>query len=204
LPWMPDAALPELSTPQQQASETLPAGKLRFFDLARNERRSMILEVQEGGLYRIETLGRLKTSAQVSTPFVPDLASASDNGPGHNALLQTYLRTGVYRVTVAAQESAGHVGLVATPAPLEETSLLAARGSARASLVAGRGAIVPIAIEAGGIYRLDLYGLDRTFTARLEDAEGWPLSPPGKMSRLEQRFEPGRYRLVVVTAQGGT
>src|SRR5262245_50493632 len=87
LTWTPDATPPELPTPQPQASETLPAGKPRFFELARNERRSMILEVQEGGLYRIETLGRLKTSAQVSTPFVPDLVSASDNGPGHNALL---------------------------------------------------------------------------------------------------------------------
>ncbi len=204
LTWTPDAAPPGLPTPQPQASETLPAGKPRFFDLARNERRTLILEVQEGGLYRVETLGRLKTSAQVSTPFVPDLASASDNGPGHNALLQTYLRAGVYRVSVAAQESAGHVGLVATPAPLQETSLLAAGGSARASLVAGRGAIVPIAIDASGVFRLDVYGLDRTFTARLEDAAGWPLSPPGKMSRLEQRFAPGRYRLVVIPADVDT
>src|SRR5439155_27144728 len=105
-----------------------------------------------------------------------------------------------YRVTVAAQESTGRVGLVATPAPLAETGALVAGGSVRASLVAGRGAIVPIAVGAAGVYRLDLYGLNRTFTARLEDAEGWPLSPPGEMSHLEQRFEPGRYRLVVMPA----
>jgi len=204
LTWTPETALPALPTPQQQASETLPAGKPRFFDLARDARRSMLLEVPEGGLYRIETLGRLKTSAHVSTPFLPGPASASDNGPGHNALLQTYLRAGVYRVTIAAQESAGRVGLVATPAPLEETAALVAGGSARASLVAGRGAIVPIAISAAGVYRLDLYGLNRTFAARLEVAEGWPLSLPGAMSRLEQRFEPGRYRLVVIPADVDT
>src|SRR4029450_222530 len=105
---------------------------------------------------------------------------------------------GVYRVTVTAQESAGRVGLVATPAPLKETGVLVAGGSARASLAASRGAIIPIEIGVAGVYRLDLYGLNRTFTARLEDAEGWPLSPPGEMSRLEQRFEPGHYRLVVM------
>src|SRR5206468_412250 len=112
LTWTPEAAQPALPTPQQQASETLPAGRPRFFDLARDARRSMLLEAPEGGLYRIETLGRLKTAAYVSTPFLPGLASASDNGPGHNALLQTYLRAGIYRVTVAAQESTGRVGLV--------------------------------------------------------------------------------------------
>src|SRR5262249_3918095 len=46
LTWMPDATPPELPTPQPQASETLPAGKPRFFELVRNERLSMILEVQ--------------------------------------------------------------------------------------------------------------------------------------------------------------
>jgi hypothetical protein len=70
--------------------------------------------------------------------------------------------------------------------------------------VAGRGAIVPIEIGAAGLYRLDLYGINRTFMARLEDAEGWPLSPPGEMSRLEQRFEPGHYRLVVMPADVDT
>jgi uncharacterized protein len=204
LTWTPAAALLELPTPQQQVSETLPASQPRFFDLARDERRSMLLEVQEGGLYRVETLGRLQTALQVSTPFVPGLASASDNGPGHNAQLQTYLRAGVYRVSVAAQASAGHLGLVATPAPLQEIGTLVAGGSTRASLVAGRGAIVPIEVAAAGVYRLDLYGLNRTFTARLEDAEGWPLSPPGELSRLEQRFEPGRYRLVVIPADVDT
>src|SRR5262249_62202384 len=114
------------------------------FDLARGERRSMLLEVQEGGLYRVETLGRLKTAVQVSTPFVPGLASASDNGPGHNALLQTYLRAGVYRVSVAAQASAGHLGLVATPAPLQETGTLVAGGGTPASPVLGPGAPGPI------------------------------------------------------------
>jgi uncharacterized protein len=204
LTWIPEAAPPEFPRLLQQASETLPAGQPRFFNLARDEQRSMLLEVREGGLYRIETLGRLQTSAQVSTPFLPGLASASDNGPGHNALLQTYLRAGVYRVTVAAQESAGRLGLVATPAPLEETGVLVAGGSVRASLVAGRGAVVPLEIGAAGVYRLDLYGLDRTFTARLEDAEGWPRRQPGEMSHLEQRFEPGRYRLVVMPAEVDT
>lgn len=200
LTWTPEVILPELPTSRPQVSETLPAGKPRFFDLMRGEQRSMLLEVQEGGLYRIETRGRLQTSVRVSTPFVPNLAAATDNGPGHNALLQTYLRAGVYRMTVAAQASAGHLGLVATPATLQETSLLVAGGSVRASLVAGRGAIVPIDIATASVYRLDLYGLNHTFTARLEDAEGWPLRPPGAMSRLEQRFEPGRYRLVVLPA----
>ena len=41
-------------------------------------------------------------------------------------------------------------------------------------------------------------GLDGTLTARLEDAEGWPITKPGPLSRLERELTPGRYRLVVL------
>src|SRR5207249_2419223 len=80
--WTPEAAMPALPTPQQQASETLPAGKPRFFDLARDARRSMFLEVVEGGLFGIETLARLKTSLLLSSLFLTGLVSASYNGSG--------------------------------------------------------------------------------------------------------------------------
>ncbi|MGE3536122.1 MAG: lysozyme inhibitor LprI family protein [Candidatus Tectimicrobiota bacterium] len=202
LSWRPEvtraAALP---TSQPQSSVTLVAGVPHFFDLAQEQSRSMLLDVTEGGLYRLETLGRLHTSLQLSTPFVPDLASASDNGPGHNALLQTYLRAGVYRISVTARASTGRLGLLVRPATLATTALLLPGGSVRTSVVAGRGALVPLQISTAGRYRLDLYGLGPPFMARLEDAEGWPLSPPGALEQVEQHLEPGQYRLVVLPAE---
>lgn len=195
--WQGDATVPELPPVGRDAVEQLAAGTPHFFDLAQDQQKSLLLRVPEGGLYRIGTLGRLKTTTRLSTSFVPMLAEASDNGPGHNALLQTYLRAGIYRVTVSAKESTGRLGLVAAPASLDEGGVLVADGSVRASLSEGHGIVFPIDITNPGLYRLDLYGLDRTFDARIEDADGWPLTPPGKISRLEQHLEPGRYRLVV-------
>ncbi len=178
--------------------EILRAGQTKFFDLRRDEQKSFRLDVGEGGLHRIETLGRLKTSATIATPFLPKLDRASDNGPGHNALLQTYLRAGTYRVDVSASDSNGRLGLVAAPAPLIDAALLVPGGSSRASLAEGRGAIFPIEIAEAGTYRLDLYGLGRTLAARLEDAGGWPLTPPGELAKLERKLAAGRYRLVVL------
>ena len=191
-----DEPLPPLEP--ASAMQPLQAAQPYFFDLDKGGRRRFSLDVPEGGLYRVETLGRLKTSLDIATPYLPNLGSASDNGPGHNALLQTYLRAGSYRINVAATDSFGHLGIVARPAPLPSAGILIAGGSARASLAEGRGAVFPIEIAEAGLYRLDLYGLGRSLTARLEDADGWPITKPGPISRLERDLEPGRYRLVVL------
>ena len=49
------------------------------------------------------------------------------------------------------------------------------------ALAAAKVRSVPFEIAEAGEYRLDLYGLGRELTARLEDAEGWPLAQPGRM-----------------------
>ena len=134
----PLAKIPAVPAPASVA--TLAPGAPQFFDLARGEGRDFRLDVAEGGLYRIETLGRLKTSATIGTAFIPLIDQAADNGPGHNALLQNFLRAGSYRVHVSAQDSEGHLGLVAHRAVLNEAGVLAPEQSARAALTQGTGA----------------------------------------------------------------
>jgi uncharacterized protein len=193
------AAPPAPASAQQaaRALETVPAGQPGYFDLAEGQRREFRLEAKEGGLYRIETLGRLNTSLSLGANFLPKIGEGADNGAGHNALVQTYLRAGSYRVAVSAKDSTGRAGLLATPAAMVATGVLSPDGSVRATLADGRGAVAPIEIPAAGNYRLDLYGLDRAFSARLEDSEGWPITAPGPLSRLDLKLEAGHYRLVV-------
>ena len=196
--WRPTPAPRGVATPEPpQAAAALRAGEPVYFDLKRDEKRAFRLDVPQGGLMRVETLGRLKTSASVGTSFLPKLDEADDNGPGHNALLQIYLRAGAYRVAVAASESAGRLGLIARPAKLTETAPLAPDGAVRAMLADGEGAAIPIEIAQGGNYRLDLYTLGDEPMARLEDADGWPLMKPDRVGKIERRFEPGRYRIVI-------
>ncbi|MFT4098478.1 MAG: hypothetical protein QM651_15275, partial [Rhodoblastus sp.] len=180
----------------RQPLQTIAAGEPLHFDLADGQRREFRIEAKDGGLYRVETLGRLKTALTIGTNFLPRLGSAEDNGAGHNGLVQAYLRAGSYRVAVAAKDSSGRLGLTATPAEMIETGALSPGGSARATLSGGRGAITPIVIREAGDYRLDLYALGRDLSARLEDSEGWPLTAPGPLRSLDIRLDPGRYRLV--------
>lgn len=189
-------APPAQAVRPRQPLQTIAAGEPLRFDLAEGQRREFRIEAKEGGLYRVETLGRLKTGVSIGTNFQPRIGSAENNGAGHNGLVQTYLRAGSYRVAVAAKESSGRLGLTATPAELLTTGALSPGGSARATLSDGRGAITPIEIREAGLYRLELYALGRTLTARLEDADGWPLTAPGPLKSLEIRLEPGTYRLV--------
>jgi hypothetical protein len=168
-----------------------------FFDLGRDETQELRFNVTQGGLYRVETLGRLQTAVKIGAAIATNLASGENNGPGHNGLATTYLRAGYYRASVTAKDSAGRVGFSATPAALVATPKLVEAGSVRATLGPGKGAVVPIEIAQAGVYRIDLLGVGRHWRARLEDSEGWPLTKPGELTRLTRKFEKGAYRLVV-------
>ncbi len=168
-----------------------------FLDLAREQQASFALQVAQGGLFGVTTLGRLRTEGTLGTSFVPELDRAQGNGVGANMLLQRYLRAGRYRLNVTARDSAGHLGVVAAPARLAEGATLLAGLSVRASLPAGTGVAFPLRIARAGNYRLDLLGLGGPFAARLEDAEGWPLLREGDLNGLERDFRPGAYRLIV-------
>jgi len=194
--WRPDATAPHKSA-RPIAASPLNAGQKQFLDLAENAHKSYQLNVKEGGLYRIETFGRLQTALDLGTSIVPSLGEATDNGDGHNALLLTYLRAGTYQVGVSAKNSSGHLGIGAMQASLAQAAALVPDSSSRGTLSTASGAIVPIEIAKAGSYQLDLYALDGDLTARLEDADGWPLTAPGPLSTLTQDFTPGHYRLVI-------
>jgi hypothetical protein len=195
-PAPPPPAPPPVPVPED-ARPVLEAGTPYFLDLAEGEPRSVDLHVAQGGLFRVETTGRLRTSGAIGTHFVPDLARADANGIGQNMRLQGFLRAGRYHVDTTAEASAGHAGLVAVPAPLRTSPALLPGGTVRASLVGGSGLLVPVSIAAAGTYRLELLGLHHAFTARLEDAQGWPLAASAPLASMTQDLAAGQYRLLV-------
>ena len=199
LAWKPPpASRPAIAAPPaQNAGVALGTATPQFLDLRRDERRTFDLTVPEGGLYRVETTGRLRTTATIGTAFTPTLDTAEANGVGENALVQRWLRAGRYRVRVGAKESDGHLGLQVTRAAMLDGAALVAGGSVRARVPGGAGLATPLVITEAGRYKLELQGQGRTFNARLDDAEGWPVTVPGPMTTLEREFAPGRYRLLV-------
>ncbi|OWJ63788.1 hypothetical protein [Inquilinus limosus] len=199
LSWQPPAApLPDPAVTPPPPLTALQAGRPAWFDLDRDAERSFALTVADGGLYRVETLGRLRTSGSIGTAFIDSLGDASANGAGQNMLLQHYLRAGRYRVTAKAEDGAGRLGLTARPTPMLPGAALVPAGTVRAALPAGSGILFPVEIPADGTYRLEILGLDRSFTARLEDSEGWPLLAAGDLSGTEQELAAGRYRLMIL------
>ncbi|MBR0655762.1 hypothetical protein [Plastoroseomonas arctica] len=171
-----------------------------FFDLARGGSRSFGVTLAQGGFYRVETLGRLRTTGSLGTAFVAVLEQATGNGVGENMLIQRNLGVGTYRVSVTAEESSGRLGLLVRPLAMQQAALLLPGATSRASLPAGTGLTLPIDITEAATYRLDLLSLGRAVTARIEDADGWPLLPAGELDGTEQELARGRYRLVVLPA----
>ncbi len=200
--FLPDAPTPEskeAAKPEEKAKARAAAvGKPAFFDLARDETKNLRFEVAQGGLYRIETLGRMKAALRVGAAVTPRLGEGEGNGAGGNGLVTAFLRAGAYRAAVTAKESAGHLGLAVTPASFTQTAKLSNAGTVRAALAPGKGASVPIDITRAGDYSLSLMSLKREWRARLEDADGWPITQPGPMKQRMIHLEPGAYRLVVL------
>jgi hypothetical protein len=198
LSWAKSVPTPVMPVPEPEAARaTLRDGVTRFFDLAENEYRGFNLTVGAGGLFRVETLGRLHTGGRIGSRFVPELERADGNGIGQNMLLAGFLRAGQYHVDVAAVESAGHAGILASPAPLLTTPALLPGGSVRTTMQAGAGLVIPITIAQTGQYRIDLLGLARSFDARLEDEQGWPFAASAPFDTSTEDLQAGHYRLEV-------
>jgi hypothetical protein len=194
----PPAPQPAPVAAPEAARPTVRAATPQFFNFTEGQQRSFTLDAAQGGLFRVETSGRLRTRGAIGSHFVPELQTADANGVGQNMLLQGFLRAGRYHVDVTAEKSTGRAGLTATPAPQQVAPALVPGAALRASLPAGTGWLVPLDIIEKGSYRLDLLGLNRVFTARLEDAQGWPLAASGPFDTVTQDLTPGRYRLMVM------
>jgi hypothetical protein len=200
LSWQPLAPPPPRPIPPpppEAPREPLTAGAPRFLDLAQDTLRSFALTVPAGGLYRVETLGRLRTTGAIGTAFIPDLDQQEADGIGQNMLIQRFLRAGQYRVQVGAKDSAGHLGVTARPARLDAGATLVPGGSVRARLAPDGGVVFLVEITERDRYHLDLLSLGQNPTARLEDAEGWPIVAAGDLGSFDQELRPGRYRLLV-------
>lgn len=170
-----------------------------FFDLDRGARTTFRLEVDEPALYVLESTGLLATNGKVRTRTVLSLAQAAQNGVGRNFLVQSYLGSGEYQVTVQAQgRSKGHAGLRLRRTELTEGGELKHGVAARAHVPAGDGIVYRFSVAEDGLYALNALGEQRGFRCRLEDADGWPVERPGASLPDTRWLEAGDYRMVLL------
>jgi hypothetical protein len=195
LPEGPPAYLPVEVSAAFGQFPTLTERAPLFFDLARGESKTALLNVAEPSLYRIETTGLLATSCTIRTRTQTHLFEDTSGGVGRNSLVQAYLKPGEYQVTVRAEgNSAGHLGLRAVKTPVTEGGPLILGGDVKEAVPAGSAVLHPFTLSKRAVYALATIGVGKTFKCRLEDAEGWPLLAPDIPAKLRHEFVPGLYR----------
>jgi uncharacterized protein len=198
----PTTPLPKVSAEALAAIPTFPPllpQQTTYFDIAKTEQRTFALDVAEPGLYRVESSGLLQTEGNMRTRTVISLDRQSNNGTGRNFLLQQYLGQGSYQVSVESQgETHGRLGVSAARTLMMDGGALPLGVPARDTIAAGNGLVYTFNIDEAGQYRLRALGLGRTYTMRLEDADGWPIIPPNAPAELTMDFKPGGYRLVIL------
>ena len=164
-----------------------------YVDFKRNQKQHFTLIVEEPSLYRLETSGRLATQLTVRTSLITQLSTAKENGIGRNALVQQYLRPGVYHVTVQTQgQSRGRAGIHLRRTALLEEGLTV--GMVKKTHLKPDVAVRYIlTIDEPGRYQLRTLGLGKDFANRLEDRGEWPLTKPGGRQTYTENFESGIY-----------
>ena len=194
LPPIPDSALARLPDfPRLTAEAT------RFFDLERGQSQSFLVDARQPALYRLETTGLLATQGNLRSRTIVSLAREAANGVGRNFLIQSYLRSGDYQLSVSPQRpSEGHLGLRLSPTTISDGGSLADGVAARADLPSGQAIAYSFRVRRAGDYTLRAFGLGHAFHGRLEDADGWPVVKPNGPAEYSRRFEAGAYRLVVL------
>lgn len=171
-----------------------------FLDITRNGSETFLLRVNRGGIYTVETTGLLRTSGTIRSRIRPLIATASENGTGRNFVLRAYLQEGVYQLTVKVNGSSeGRLGVIARYDEPVDGGFLEPGVPSRRTVEADSALLYRFRIPALSNYNLVSTGMERGFTCRLEDSEGWPLAAPGISAAFEDReFEKGEYRLILL------
>lgn len=205
LRWQPDAvatAPPPAELVRRRSPELphLNEAQPLALDWVADRQQQVRVDIQEPGLFRLETLGRLQTTGRLQTALQPRIATAEANGVGHNFLIQTYLRPGAYVLEAASQAgTTGRAALSLRRTPLRDGGELRFATPVRVTLAAGEGIAYWLEAPApGGQYQFQAVGLAQKYRLRLEDAEGWPMTPPGQMGTLTAALPASRYRLIVL------
>ncbi len=197
-----DTALPRVSMDTLAAIPDFPLlteSQPVYLDLERGSTATFRLRVDEPALYVLESTGLLATSGNLRTRTVLSLARTSQNGVGRNFMIQAYLGSGEYQVSLEAQgRSRGHLGLRLRRTELVDGGQLLEGVAARALVPAGDGISYSFELEDEARYRLAALGEGRGFSCRLEDGDGWPLERPGARLPAERWLQPGSYRLVLL------
>ena len=195
----PLPSLPDTSKNLIPKLEELTAHAPKFFDLDRHRQQTFLVRVQKPGLYRLESTGLLATSGNLRTRTVTTFDREEQNGVGRNFLIQQYLREGDYQLTVETQgETRGHLGVELVQTEILDGGELSDGIVARARVPASQAMLYRFKLSKGGSYTLRSFGIGRTFRARLEDGEGWPLERPGIPAEMSAWLEPGNYRFMLL------
>ena len=176
---------------------SLSAAAPAHLSLEANGQQTYLVNVEQDGLYRVQSTGLLATSGSMRTRMRTGFADASANGVGRNFLISDFLRSGLYQLTVKTQgRSAGALGLSLQSSPIMEGGALTDRVPARATLRAGEGVRYTFEMSEPGRVRVVSKGRGGVVECRFEDADGWPLLAPRVPCERTLDLPAGRYVMV--------
>ncbi len=171
----------------------------QYLDLKAGQQANFNVIVDQPGLYKLESIGLLQTGGNIRTRVITQLDRQSNNGVGRNFLIQQYLREGSFQLSLSPEgRTEGHLGVRLSKTALIDGGRIEDGIAARYSLPSGEGLGYRFTIPEDGQYRLQSFGINGHYNARLEDGDGWPLVKPGVQANWKTDFHAGEYRIVVL------
>jgi hypothetical protein len=174
----------------------LKMGTPHYVTLGRKGEAAYGFRINEAGVYKIETTGRLQTKLTLRDRFGAVSQSQTANGVGRNARVADFFLPGDYIVLAeTVGESAGRMGVVLSRGELRKDGALLDGVDKRAAVNANGAVVYDFAAGKRALYRFESFGASGGAAMRLEDSDGWPLFNHGAPAPQEVALEKGAYKV---------
>jgi hypothetical protein len=174
----------------------LKMGTPHYVTLGRNGEAAYGFRINEAGVYKIETTGRLQTKLTLRDRFGAVSQSQTANGVGRNARVADFFLPGDYLVLAETMgKSAGRMGVVLSRGELRKDGALIDGVDKRAAVNANGAVVYDFVAGKKALYRIESSGAFGGAGLRLEDSDGWPVFDHGSTAPREALLDRGAYKV---------
>ncbi|MDR2577956.1 MAG: hypothetical protein LBC70_03965 [Chitinispirillales bacterium] len=175
----------------------LKLGVPQYAVMSRRGFRTYSITIDEPGIYRVETTGRLNTRLTVRDRANSFQRGEIANGIGRNALIAEYFLPGTYLVIAQAEGlSAGQMGVLFSRGDLQNGGELLDGVQRRATVEAYGAVVYDFTASEDARYTIESFGqFNERARVRLEDSNGWPVFEHGSHVPREAELRQGSYKL---------
>ncbi|MBP7653361.1 hypothetical protein KA977_08055 [Candidatus Dependentiae bacterium] len=194
----------ELKKNKFDGFEKIKLNEQKFFDLDYDQFKTFEFNVEDAGIYYIESFGRLKLKAYIKTKMSNELYAVECNADNGNFIIHNFFKKGKYNIIVQAiGNTSGRTGIILKKGNIVEVDECLEIKEYGISVPSNTGLSAELNIDTNGFYYVESVGEKFFFENRIEDKNGWPVINVFKTPVIIE-LDQGIYKLISSPATAET